>query len=119
MKRNKSCPSDVGYWSSTNPIVGDNKIIDNISSDKTTSCPSLYHEIMISRSIQGINQLKYLATIINSYCPISFEMFNGMNTDFTMDNDELLCIAKEFQNLIRTISGVLSRFINKLIDVFL
>ncbi|CAH8586300.1 unnamed protein product [Schistosoma curassoni] len=118
MKGNKSCPSDVGYWSSTNPIVGDNKIIDNISSDKTTSCPSLYHEIMINRSIQGINQLKYLATIINSYCPISFEMFNGMNTDFTMDNDELLCIAKEFQNLIRTISGVLSRFINKLIDVF-
>ncbi|CAH8583920.1 unnamed protein product [Schistosoma rodhaini] len=120
MKGNKSCPSDLGYWFSTNPIVSDNKIINNNnnSADKINSCPSLYPEIMISRSIQGINQLKYLATTINSYCPISFEMFDGINPDFTMDNDELLCIAKEFQNLIRTISGVLSRFINELIDVF-
>ncbi|CAH8525590.1 unnamed protein product [Schistosoma turkestanicum] len=124
MERNKSCPTHMNYWFSMNSTSGNNhKLPDTDHIDKINhSCSVDHHEIMIYRSIQGINQLKYLASIIHSYCPITFEAFHEISTtnNFIIHNDDsrVWNITKEFQILIRSIASVLSRFINKLADVF-
>ncbi|KAK4470952.1 hypothetical protein MN116_006458 [Schistosoma mekongi] len=120
-QKNKSCPSDIGYWFSTNPTVGDicSKIIDNRGNSNNTNSCSVYHEIMLNRSTRGMNQLKCLATILSSYCPFSlFEMVNVIIDDSFMVDNNLQSISNEIQHLFQMISSVLSRFMNKLADVF-
>ncbi|VDQ06324.1 unnamed protein product [Trichobilharzia regenti] len=116
MQRNKSCPSNIEYSESSSSTATDVPKTNNNNNDNFL----LYRQAMIDQSVRGINQLKYLVTTLSSYCPLSSKLDNLLTDEEADDDDDsTLVIINEFQRLIRMVSSVLCRFINKLADVFI
>ncbi|CAH8586030.1 unnamed protein product [Heterobilharzia americana] len=108
-----SQPRYIGHFQSVNHTAADvNKTNDD------NSC-SLYRQIMVNQSIRGINQMRYLVTLLASCCQMSpVSSYCSFSNNSLLD-DNLLPIVNEIQHLIRMTSTVSSQFINKLVDVFI
>ncbi|CAH8856267.1 unnamed protein product [Trichobilharzia szidati] len=119
MQRNKSCPSNIEYSESSSSST----VVTDVPKTNNTDNFLLYRQMMIDQSVRGINQLRYLVTTLVSYCPLPSKLVHYMDDNLSPGDedgdDSTLVIINEFQCLIRMISSVLCRFINKLVDVFI